>query len=199
MSFKIDVTDEKQPKLGKKEARNPLTVSPYCPAQVFPCWFQAVKAPYGVSLRLNLTQQLTTPIPGPMHTKRDSKEYPCQNISKLAARCTILVRWGAIVLHRSFHADSRLSRHRLRSVRTCSTYIWSNAVTMASKDNSSKSVSQQLSLAGRTILVRWGHFCSAQVFPCWFQAVKAPYGVSLNLTHQNVWSNEGGQGHERQS
>jgi hypothetical protein len=27
--LKIDVTDEKPLKLGKKEARNPLTVSPY--------------------------------------------------------------------------------------------------------------------------------------------------------------------------
>jgi hypothetical protein len=73
---------------------------------------------------------LTTPMPGPMHANRDSKEYPCQNISKLAARCTILVRWGAIILHRSFHADSRLSRHLMGSVRTCHTYIWSNAVAM---------------------------------------------------------------------
>ena len=32
---------------------------------------------------LNLTHQLTTPIPGPMQANRDSNEYPCQNISKL--------------------------------------------------------------------------------------------------------------------
>ncbi len=29
MSFKIDVTEEKLPTLGLKEARNPFTVSPY--------------------------------------------------------------------------------------------------------------------------------------------------------------------------
>jgi hypothetical protein len=62
---------------------------------------------------LNSTHQLTTPIPGPMQANMDSNEYPCQNISKLVSRCTSLVRRGAIVLHRSFHTDSRyrLSRH----------------------------------------------------------------------------------------
>jgi hypothetical protein len=48
-----------------------------------------------------------------MQANRDSNEYPCQNISKLVSRCTSLVRRGAIILHGSFHTDSRLSRHSM--------------------------------------------------------------------------------------